>query len=500
MSEGSGGAAGAAAPQRIGSFSVLSTLGAGAMGRVFLGHDAALGLAAVKVIRPELAADPTYRERFVREIRAARRVDGDHVAHVIAADPHASPPWLATEYIPAPTLDELVAARGPLSEELVRWLAAGCIRALMDVHRAGLIHRDVKPGNILVTESGPVLVDFGLAYAADTGRLTRTGAHPGTPAFMAPEQLDRREELTSAVDVYALGATLVFAASGHLPFTGPGVEATIFQMLTSTPDLAGVPEALAPSLAACLARSPDDRPGCADLLAALGADAAQTTDTPLPEAARALIDQRVADASRLLEEATQSGADHAPLPPEPRRRTSRTWMAVTAVSTAVLGVAAGVVYGVISEWPDSSISAKAAGASSTVASVDLSGQALPPNDQGGQGDPGGLGGPPPPPPEAGQTPRYPPTLSIQPAQGGPKTVFTVRGTGWPPGRLVWITLEGPSATPFSIYAAADGTLRTTVDPAVQEDRPDGATPGSYFVQAEAGPVQALATFTIATAG
>ncbi|WP_051450565.1 serine/threonine-protein kinase [Actinospica robiniae] len=494
MSEGSDGAADAAAPPRIGSFAVLGTLGTGAMGRVFLGHDASVGLAAVKVIRPELAADPTYRERFVREIRAARRVDGGHIAHVIAADPLASPPWLATEYIPAPTLDELVAACGPLSEELVRWIAAGCIRALMDVHRAGLVHRDVKPGNILVTESGPVLVDFGLAYASDTGHLTRSGTHPGTPAFMAPEQLNQREELTSAVDVYALGATLVFAASGHLPFTGPGVEATIFRMLTSAPDLDGVPEAIAPSLAACLARSPEARPACADLLAVLAADLGDTADTPLPEAGRALVDQRVADASRLLEEAEEQSAQQIPAPPEPRRRGSRTWMAVAAVSTAVLGVAAGVVYGVISEWPNSSVPAKAAGASSTAAGVDLSGQALPPADHNGQG------GPPPPPPYDGQAPPFPATLSIQPAKGGPKTVFTVRGTGWPPGRLVWITLEGPSATPFSVYAAADGTLRTTVDPAVQEDRASGATPGSYFVQAEAGPVQALASFSISAAG
>lgn len=495
MTEGSGDATDAAAPPRIGTFAVLATLGTGAMGRVFLGHDASIGLAAVKVIRPELAADPTYRERFVREIRAARRVDGGHIAQVIAADPLASPPWLATEYIPAPTLDELVAACGPLSEELVRWLAAGCIRALMDVHRAGLIHRDVKPGNILVTESGPVLVDFGLAYASDAGHLTRTGTHPGTPAYMAPEQL-AHEELTPAVDVYALGATLVFAATGHLPFTGPGVEATIFQMLTSAPDLDGVPEGIAASLAACLARSPDARPDCADLFEALAGDGGDLAETPLPEAGRALVGQRVADADRLLAEAEAEEwtAGREPLPPRARRRTSRTWMAVAAVSTAVLGVAAGVVYGVISEWPDSTVSAKAAGSGSTVATVGLSGQALPPTDQNGQPEF------PPPPPQNGQTPQPPATLSIQPARGGPKTVFTVRGTGWPPGRLVWITLEGPSATPFSIYAAADGTLHTTVDPAVQEDRPSGATPGSYFVQAEAGPVQALASFTVSASG
>lgn len=495
MSEGSGGPADAAAPQRIGTFAVLGVLGAGAMGRVFLGHSASSGLAAVKVIRPELAADPTYRERFVREIRAARRVGGGHTAHVIAADPLASPPWLATEYIPAPTLDELVRACGPLSEDLVRWLASGCIRALMDVHRAGLIHRDVKPGNILVTESGPVLVDFGLAYASDTAHLTRSGLHPGTPAFMAPEQLNRREELTAAVDVYALGATLVFAACGHLPFDGPGVEATIYQMLTCAPDLSGVPEALVPTLTACLARSPEDRPDCADLLAEFAEDVG---DTPLPDAGRALVDERVFEASRMLVEAEGQAEDQTPLPSLPaegRHGLSRTWMAVAAVSVAVLGVAAGVVYGVISEWPDSSAAANAAGASSTVAAVDLSGQALPPTGQSGQPE-----FPPPPPPGSGQTPRFPATLTIQPATGGPKAVFTVRGTGWPPGRLVWITLEGPSATPFSVYAAADGTLQATVDPAVQEHRSGGATPGSYFVQAEAGPVQALASFTISSSG
>ena len=493
-------------PARIGTFRVLGVLGSGAMGRVFLGYDEAVGLAAVKVVRPDLAADRTYRERFVREIRAARRVSGAYTARVIAAEPLTAPLWLATEYVAAPTLAELVEACGPLPEDCVRRIAAGCVRALMDVHRVGLIHRDVKPGNILVTEDAPLLLDFGLAYAADSEHLTRTGTHPGTPAFMAPEQIGRREEPTAATDVYALGATLVFAACGHLPYPGPGVEATIYQMMTATPDLDGVPERLVPVLEACLARDPDERPGCADLLEQL---AEQLGDTPLPEAGRVLIAHRAAEGERLRAQyALPADADPAaasasetwiavPAPDQdPGRRGSprahrrpgtgagRSWMAVAAASTAVLGVAVGLVFSVIHAWPTPSPTQT----TSTVAVVGLGGQNLPP-----------------PPPASGQAAAPangtdqggpPATLTVTPVSGGPGALFTVRGSGWPPGRLVWIILELPVQTPFSVYAASDGTIEATVNPAGQEHRTDGATPGHYTVEAEAGPLEAVVSFTV----
>ena len=494
------------APERIGTFEVLRVLGGGAMGRVFLGYDEAVGLAAVKVIRPELAADPTYRERFVREIRAAGRISGTHTARVIGAEPFAAPLWLATEYVAAPTLGELVEACGPLPEDCVRRLADGCIRALMDVHRAGLVHRDVKPGNILVTASTPLLLDFGLAYATDSGHLTRSGTHPGTPAFMAPEQINRREEPTAAADVYALGATLIFAASGHLPFPGPSVEATIYQLMTSAPDLSSVPEGLVATLTACLAREPADRPACADLLDALAADLG---DTPLPEAGLALIASRAAEGDRLREQygladAAGPARTHAAEQPPPghahrsprknprknrnssRRGSGRTWMAVAASSTAVLGIAAGLVYSVIHAWPTPS----PVQTSSSLTAAGVNGQNPPPPEQSGQGNP--------PPNAPGQSAAYPATLTVTPGIGGPHSVFTVRGTGWPPGRLVWIILETASEEPFSVYAAADGTIQATVDPATEEHRAN-ATPGDYVVEAEAGPVQALASFTVSAA-
>ncbi|MBR7834574.1 serine/threonine protein kinase [Actinospica durhamensis] len=497
------------APERIGTFEVLGVLGGGAMGRVFLGYDQAVGLAAVKVIRPELAADATYRERFVREIRAARRVSGTHTARVIGAEPFAAPLWLATEYVAAPTLGELVEACGPLPEDCVRRLADGCIRALMDVHRAGLVHRDVKPGNILVTASAPLLLDFGLAYATDSGHLTRSGTHPGTPAFMAPEQINRREEPTAATDVYALGATLIFAACGHLPFPGPGVEATIYQLMTSAPDLSGVPERLVATLTACLARDPADRPACAELLDALAADIG---DTPLPEAGLALIANRAAEGERLREQygladdagpgrthvthvGEQPSAGHAHRNPRkpPRRKhnssrrgAGRTWMAVAASSTAVLGIAAGLVYSVVHAWPTPS----PVQTSSSLAAAGVSGQNPPPPNQGGQGNP--------PPNAPSQSAAYPATLTVTPGTGGTRGVFTVRGTGWPPGRLVWIILETSAEEPFSVYAAADGSILATVDPATQEHRAN-ATPGDYVVEAEAGPIQALASFTVSVA-
>ena len=205
-------------PERIGPYVVLGRLGSGSMGQVFLGRSAAGRLVAVKTIRVELAEEAGFRTRFAQEVAAARKVSGVFTAAVVEADPEADIPWLATAYVPAPSLSRLVLACGPLPVTTVRWLAAGCAEALASIHGAGLVHRDLKPSNVLVAPDGPRVIDFGVARAAERmGRTTSRGA-VGTPAYMAPEQARDTHEASVASDVYSLGATLLFAATGHPPY------------------------------------------------------------------------------------------------------------------------------------------------------------------------------------------------------------------------------------------------------------------------------------------
>ena len=175
-------------PDWIGPFAIVGRLGAGAMGQVYLARSTAGRLVAVKTIRVELAEEPGFRARFAREVAAARRVSGVFTAAVVEADPEADRPWLATAYVPAPSLSTLVRRCGPLPVPAVRWLAAGCAEALASIHNAGLLHRDVKPSNVLVAPDGPRVIDFGVARAAERVQLTVTRGAPGTPAYMAPEQ------------------------------------------------------------------------------------------------------------------------------------------------------------------------------------------------------------------------------------------------------------------------------------------------------------------------
>ena len=175
-------------PEQIGPYTLLGRLGAGAMGQVYLGRSTAGRLVAVKTIKIELAEEPGFRARFGREVAAARRVSGVFTAAVVAADAEADVPWLATAYVPAPSLSKLVRATGPLPVPTVRWLAAGCAEALESIHLAGLVHRDLKPSNVLVAPDGPRVIDFGVARAAERVALTVTRGAVGTPSYMAPEQ------------------------------------------------------------------------------------------------------------------------------------------------------------------------------------------------------------------------------------------------------------------------------------------------------------------------
>lgn len=255
---------GAVPGDRIGSYIIESALGEGGMGAVYLARSRGGRAVAVKVAKSELAADPGFRERFRAEVAAARAVGGFHTAQVVDADPDAQVPWLATAYVPGPTLSARIDAQGPMNAGHLTALGAALAEALQAIHRCGLVHRDLKPGNIIMAEDGPRVLDFGIARAVESTRMTATGYAFGTPGFLAPEQA-LGEEVTGAADVFALGAVLVAAAGG----TAFGAGTPMGQMYRSVhepPDLSTVPEAIREVAAACLAKDPAERPGPERLL------------------------------------------------------------------------------------------------------------------------------------------------------------------------------------------------------------------------------------------
>ncbi|MFI0942191.1 serine/threonine-protein kinase [Streptomyces sp. NPDC021020] len=251
-------------PRSIGGYPLFARLGAGGMGQVFLARTPAGRALALKTVRPEFALDPGFGARFAQEIRNADRVRSPWTVAVVDFSPPGSgPQWLATEYVPAPSLADRVAAHGPLPGSAVVALAAELCGALRTVHEAGLAHRDVKPSNVLLAGQRPLLIDFGIARAAEDTRHTSTGAMIGSPGYMAPEQATAGSAAEPG-DLFALGAVLVYAATGHGPFQHPGEEvsapALLYRVVHEDPDLDGVPAELLPMVRACLAKSPADRP------------------------------------------------------------------------------------------------------------------------------------------------------------------------------------------------------------------------------------------------
>ncbi|MEV6499923.1 serine/threonine-protein kinase [Streptomyces prunicolor] len=286
-------------PRRIGPFEVLGRLGAGGMGLVYLARSASGRRVAIKTVRTELAEDQLFRVRFTREVEAARAVSGFYTAAVVDADPRAAVPWLATAYVPAPSLEEIVNECGPMPAQAVRWLAAGVAEALQSIHGAGLVHRDLKPSNVLVVEDGPRVIDFGIASGVSNTRLTMTNVAVGTPAYMSPEQAKDSRSVTGASDVFSLGSMLVFAATGHPPFHGANPVETVFMLLREGPDLAGLPDELRPLIESCMQMEATGRPNPADLQAQLaphlfgsGSDDSGTASAWLPERAVTLIETR----------------------------------------------------------------------------------------------------------------------------------------------------------------------------------------------------------------
>ncbi|PBC60230.1 serine/threonine protein kinase [Streptomyces sp. Tue6028] len=253
-------------PTQVAGYRLAARLGAGGMGRVYLSHTQGGRPVAIKAVRPELADDPDFRRRFRREIKAARRVRGAYTAELIDADAEGVPPWLATLYVPGPSLAEAVARRGPLPVPAVLWLMAGVAEALQAIHGAGIVHRDLKPSNVLLAADGPRVIDFGISLASDATSHTATGTAIGTPSFMAPEQASAGE-VTAASDVFALGQTAAFAALGEpLYGDGPAVN-VLYRIVHSEPDLSLLPEQLRPVVARCLAADPEERVTPAEVVA-----------------------------------------------------------------------------------------------------------------------------------------------------------------------------------------------------------------------------------------
>ncbi|WP_406376273.1 serine/threonine-protein kinase [Streptomyces sp. NBC_00647] len=256
-------------PTWVGTYRLESRLGSGGMGVVYRACSASGQVLALKVIRRQWAANPEFRARFELEVAAARMVHSKHTVPITDADPHAPDPWMASPYVPGESLAVRVEERGPLDEPELRALARALAGALRDVHRAGVVHRDLKPGNVLLSERGPLIIDFGVSRAVDGRPLTAAGQIVGTPAFMAPEQFTTPSEAGPAADVFSLGCVLVFAATGRSPFEAGSPYASAHLSMHEEPDLSTLPEFLHDLVTACLRKLPAERPTPEELLLTL---------------------------------------------------------------------------------------------------------------------------------------------------------------------------------------------------------------------------------------
>ncbi|WP_405861708.1 protein kinase [Streptomyces sp. NBC_00090] len=311
------------AGERIGDYVIERELGSGGMGAVYLGRSRSGRPVAVKVIKPEFAADQGFRERFRREVEAAKKVGGFHAAAVVDADPEATRPWMASAYIEGPTLADELGSRGPLSERRLWTLAAELAEALGAIHSCGLVHRDLKPANIVLAADGVRVLDFGIARAFEGTQLTGEGGVIGTPGYLAPEQALGRP-LTGACDVFALGAVLVAAAGGSA-FGGGGAHGLMYRAVHEDADVSAVPEPLRPVVLACLEKEPARRPTprrlldlCADRIGHVhdrASEVAEEGDSVGPSA-------EAAEASEAAEEAepTAAYATYSPTVPDDRTK------------------------------------------------------------------------------------------------------------------------------------------------------------------------------------
>ncbi len=296
-------------PSRVGNYRLIGRLGEGGMGQVFLGLSPGGRQVAVKVIHPGYASGKQFRERFAREIEAARRVGGFHTASVVDADPSADPPWMVTAFIQGPSLQQAVAEGGSFSLERVCRLGAGLAEGLAAIHACGLVHRDLKPSNVILADDGPRIIDFGISRAAEASPMTTAGMVVGTYSYMSPEQL-RGEVAGPASDVFALGCTLAFAATGRVTFGDESIVTVVYRITTEPPDLSGVTDqhGFRDLVRDCLSKSPANRPSLATIMERLA-----ETGT----AAQSVLTDPTADYWHSGEPASRGPAAPAAAPPPP---------------------------------------------------------------------------------------------------------------------------------------------------------------------------------------
>ncbi|WKU46782.1 protein kinase [Streptomyces sp. VNUA116] len=401
-------------PRTAGPYRLLGTLGAGGMGEVYLARRtdgaAAPGLVAAKTVRQDLDLTDEFRTRFRREIDAARAVRSPYAAALVDGDADAALPWLATEYVAGPSLAEAVARTGPLPAGAVRALGAGLARALADVHAARVLHRDLKPGNVLLAADGPRLIDFGIAQAFDATALTTAGLVVGTPGFMAPEHLEGSRAVVAATDVFCLGAVLCFAATGRGPFDDDELGAVVYRISRAEADpatLAALPEQLRGTVSACLALDPAGRPTPQELIGRLSGE-----PCPWPDGVRALIAGHEAAAAAVRDEAgsapsyaaaaapprpahqpavphapTQLGyAPAAPVRPAPRRSRRKAVLAGAGAFLAAAAIGAAVAFPQLTGGEDKGRDAAAAEAAPAASGAKAARVVLPYGNAGHSGE------------------------------------------------------------------------------------------------------------------
>ncbi len=333
-------------PAHIGGIRLAGRLGTGGMGRVFLGvHEGRY--VAVKQVLPSVAGeDQDFVRRFGHELDNLSRLPPEATAPLLASDRDARPPWLATAYVPGLTLSDAVRLhQGPLPAEAVWLLLREAAAGLVPVHALGMVHRDLKPSNVMLTVEGATVIDFGVARATEQSQLTRSGVVVGTPAYMAPEQAVTRRDLTGAVDVFALGSVIAYAAGGNPPFGEESGPAVLYRIVHEEPDLEAVREldpALADLVTACLAKAPEARPTAAELVRRATEQGPSTA--PLwPDSFSADLAAKAAFAAHVQEvdppppvsvETLNLGRKSGPKPPAERRRRTRVLLAVVPVVIA----------------------------------------------------------------------------------------------------------------------------------------------------------------------
>ncbi len=302
-------------PQVIGEYRLRALLGAGGMGRVYLGLSPGGRAVAIKVVNPDLASDPEFLHRFRQEVAAARAVSGIYTAPVVASGLDERPPWLATAFVPGPSLDQVVAERGPLPEAALWPLLAGLVEALQAIHACGVVHRDLKPANVLLATDGPRVIDFGISRATDRTALTAAGMVFGTPGYMSPEQAEGAPA-GPASDVFALGCVIAYAATGAGPFGAGTAAAVLYRVVHAEATLDGVSPRLREVISACMAKDPAARPGLRALSAAIANGA--NTAGPLtvafwPPSVAALIGAYQADLEQRTRMAPPPGLEQQAL-------------------------------------------------------------------------------------------------------------------------------------------------------------------------------------------